>query len=232
MYLLSRTLLCTLLLSLQLAGCEQSTPEVLVEIPDKSFLGALIAQGIDANGDGQISQDEAEATSSLRIPPSGIKDLSGLESFIHLDSFSITLNPLLALDVSANSSLKYLECTSCEITELDLSQNSALETVICGRNSLEQIDLSHNPSLTKLVCNNNLFTDLDLSANTALNTMISCGNQLTSLDISKHSLLTKIGFDNMPMLTEVCVWTLPFPPPGVVTLQEFSPNVVFTTSCN
>jgi Leucine-rich repeat (LRR) protein len=113
-----------------------------------------------------------------------------------------------------------------------VSQNHSLETLICGRNSLEQLDLSGNPSLTRLVCNNNLLTHLDLWANTALSTMICCGNQLTSLDISQHTALTKIGYDNMPMLTEVCVWTLPFPPAGVVVLREFSPNVTYTTSCS
>lgn len=227
-----RLLLSTLFLVWLITGCEKSTPEVLVDIPDKSFLGALISQGVDASGDRQISVSEAEATRSLRIPPSGITDLTGLEAFIHLDSISITLNPLAAIDVSSNTSLKYLECTSCGITDLDLSQNLSLETLICGRNKLQGLDLSHNSSLTRLVCNNNLFTSLDLSANTGLILMISCGNQLTSLDISNHPLLTKIGFDNMPMLIEVCVWTLPFPPSGVILLREYSPNVVYTTSCS
>ena len=227
-----RVLLYTFLLVWLFTGCEQSTPEVLVDIPDGAFLGALIAQGVDENGDGQISVPEAEATRSLRIPPSGITDLTGMEAFIHLDSFSITLNPLAAIDVSDNTSLSYLECTSCEITDLDLSQNLSLETLICGRNMLENLDLSSNSSLSKLVCNNNLFTSLDLSNNTELTTMISCGNLLTSLDISQHSILTKIGFDNMPMLTEVCVWILPFPPPGVILLRDYSPNVIYTTSCS
>jgi Leucine-rich repeat (LRR) protein len=203
-----------------------------VEIPDQAFLDALIARGVDSNGDGQISQAEAKTIRSLSIPPSGITDLKGLEAFLHLDTFAITLNPLRFLDISANSSLQYLECTSCELSQLDLSRNSALETVICGRNRLEELDLSNNASLTKLVCNNNLFTNLDLSANTDLTTMISCGNQLTSLDISMLSSLTKVGYDNMPMLTEVCVWTLPFPPAGVFVLREYSPNVVYTISCS
>jgi len=213
-------------------GCEQTTPEVLVNIPDGAFLGVMIAQGVDGNGDGWISQEEAKATRSLLVPPSGITDLTGLEAFIHLDSFAITLNPLSHIDVSALGNLSYLECTSCNITELDVSQNHFLETLICGRNSLEALDLSGNPSLTRLVCNNNLLTDLDLSANSGLSTMISCGNQLTSLDISQLTALTTIGYDNMPMLTDVCVWTLPFPPAGVVVLREFSPNVAYTTSCS
>jgi hypothetical protein len=97
---------------------------------------------------------------------------------------------------------------------------------------LEEIDLSQNVGLTKLVCNNNLFTSLDLSANTGLTHMISCGNRLNSLDISMLTALTRVGYDNMPMLSEVCVWTLPFPPPGLAVLSEFSPNLVYTTSCS
>ena len=215
-----------------MGGCKKAPGEILVEIPDKAFRQTLLAQGVDSNGDGQISQEEAKATRSLVVPPSGITDLTGLEAFIRLDSFAITLNPLASLDISALGSLSYLECTSCEITSLDVSLNTSLETLICGRNSLEQLDLSRNASLTTLICNNNLLSHLDLSANSGLSTMICCGNQLTGLNISRHAGLTMIGYDNMPMLTEVCVWTLPFPPPGVVVLREFSPNVVYTTSCS
>ena len=143
---------------------------------------------------------EAEATGTLLIPPSAIRDLTGLEAFINLDSLSITLNPLSSMDLSGNSALRYLMCTYCELTSLDLS--------------------------------NNLLTSLDLSANTGLTKMVTCGNQLSRLDISKHSALTLIGIDNMPMLTEVCVWTLPFPPSGVTTLQGFSPNINYITTCN
>jgi Leucine-rich repeat (LRR) protein len=212
--------------------CDNSSQEILVDITDSSFLGGLIAAGVDTDGDGQISYPEAEAIRSIILPPSGITDLSGLEAFLNLDSLVITLNPLAGIDLSANSSLRYLECTGCELTELDISRNLALEVLICGRNKLPELNVSQNLSLVKLICNNNLLSELDLSANTGLVTMISCGNRLTHLDISKNAALQKIGFDNMPMLTEVCVWTLPFPPPGVTTLQDYSPNVSFTLQCS
>lgn len=35
----------------------------------------------------------------------------------------------------------------------------------------------------------------------------------------------------MSTLTDVCVWTLPFPPSGVTVNTTGSPNVVFSTSC-
>jgi hypothetical protein len=213
-------------------GCDKEAPEALVEIPDHGFMDALLGQGVDSNGDGLISMVEAEAVKTLVIPPSGITDLTGLEAFIRLDSFSITLNPLSGIDLTASTALRYLEATSCELSSLDVSHNLLLETLICGRNNLSELDVSHNQSLLTLVANNNLFTSLDLSANTRLRTMISCGNQLSSLDISRLSGLTSIGVDNMPMLTEVCVWTLPFPPEGIVVLQGFSPNIIFTTTCS
>ena len=215
-----------------MAGCDKSTPEQIVNIPDSAFLGGVIADGVDKNGDGFISYPEAEATESIRLPPSGITDLTGLEAFINLDSLTITLNPLSGIDLSGNSALKYLECTSCELSSLDLSNNLLLEELICNRNLLPEIDISPNQSLVKLVCKNNLLTKLDLSANSGLTKMVCCGNQLTRLDISMHSTLTIIGVDNMPMLTEVCVWTLPFPPEGVVVAHGYSPNIEFTTTCS
>ena len=212
--------------------CENPEEKILVDIPDRSFLQGLINAGIDTDKDGKISTLEAKATRSILIPPSGIRDLTGLEAFVNLDSFSITLNSLAGIDLSANTRLRYLKCTSCDLASLDVSSNPALEEIICGRNQLEDLDVSQNRSLLRLSCNNNLLEDLDLSENTNLVKLISCGNQLTSLDLSKNASLKIIGFDNMPMLTEVCVWTLPFPPSGVTTLQEYSPNVSFTADCS
>jgi len=228
-----RLLISTYLVILALfcSHCHTDSEE-LVHIPDSAFLDALLAQGIDVNGDGEVSSSEAESTSSLRIGPSGIRDLSGVEAFIHLDTLRITLNPLQGMDLSANTRLKFLECTHCELEELKLSANLLLQHLDCGRNQLEGLDLSANLQLTHLYCNNNLFSHLELGANPALIEMISCGNQLEKLDISANTALKKIGIDNMPMLSEVCVWTLPFPPPGVRVLMDYSPQVVFRTVCD
>lgn len=215
-----------------IGGCEKSTPATFVEIPDPGFLDALISCGVDKDGDGLISSEEAESSNSLRIPPSGISDLRGLEAFINLDSFSITLNPLQGIDLAANTSLTYLECSSCGLSSLELSRNLQLEELICNRNQLSELDISFNQSLVKLTCKNNFLTSLDLSANTGLTKMVSCGNMLTRLDISMLQNLTILGVDNMPMLTEICVWALPFPPEGVSIIMGFSPNINFITTCN
>ncbi len=141
-------------------------------------------------------------------------------------------NYLESLDISSNTMLEYLDCSGNQISAIDLSRHPSLTELYCGRNELPELDLTANTLLNRLACNNNHLTSLSLSHNTALTSMISCGNRLTSLDISANTSLVKIGIDNMPMLLEVCVWTLPFPPPGVVILMDYSPNVVFRTGCS
>lgn len=227
-----RYTLVLLAFSLLPYGCKKDKEEAVVHIPDEAFLNTLASMGVDRNGDGLISLSEAKAMESLLIPPAGIKDLTGLEAFIHLDSLTITLNPLTRIDLSSNTELRYLNITHCELGELDISANRLLETLICGRNKLTEMDLSQNQLLSTLVVNNNQLSRLDLSPVASLSTMISCGNQLSYLDISLHTGLTKIGVDNMPMLTTVCVWTLPFPPEGIVVLHGFSPNIEYTTGCS
>lgn len=225
-------ILLLLLLSALIRECERTQHEPVVEIPDQDFQNTLISRGVDTNGDGQISYEEAKVTETLVLPPSGITDLTGLEAFMNLDSLTIILNPLDGIDLSANTLLRYLDITYCELTDLDLSSNPGLEVLNCGRNGLSELDLTNNQGLHTLICNNNRLAHLDLSPVSDLVTMISCGNQLSYLDISQHTQLRKIGVDNMPMLTEVCVWTLPFPPEGVIVLQGYSPNIQYTTACN
>jgi len=82
---------------------------------------------------------------------------------------------------------------------------------------------------------------LDVSKNIALGILLCSRNQLTSLDISNNIALGANGIysfralniSQMPSLYEVCVWTMPFPPPGGVGVDTTdSPNVYFTTDCS
>jgi hypothetical protein len=57
-------------------------------------------------------------------------------------------------------------------------------------------------------------------------------NQIDRLDLSMNSSLATLNIEQMPSLTEVCVWTTPFPPDGFVLRDAGSPNVFFTTECS
>jgi len=258
--------------------CSKPSGSPEISIPDKNFLNALTELGVDHDRNGQISLQEAEAAQTIRLWPSDIHDLNGIEYFINLDTLSIIMNPISEPDLSQNKSLKYLELIGCGLTMLDLSENkelvhldcesrlamkntlttldlssnpkleflSCIENQItslnissnpqlsalhCGYNKLSSLNVSLNTNLKTLHCNNNLLTSLDVSKNTALTDMITCGNRFSGFDISNNHNLVKIGIDNMPMLQKVCVWTLPFPPAGVVVLMGFSPNILFSLEC-
>ena len=58
-------LLVLMLLSLVLTCCEKIGPDDPVFLKSRAFLSAMIEEGVDTNGDGQISYAEAEAVTKL-----------------------------------------------------------------------------------------------------------------------------------------------------------------------
>jgi len=212
-------LICyVVLVQLLVQQCKQLDPLDIVSLPDSNLLQALMEAGVDTDGDGLISETEARNTISIYLPPSGIKDLTGIGAFIKLDTLIVEVNPIVSPDLSENISLKYLTLTGCGLTvldiskninleyldcsgnigldnflvSLDLSGNPLLETLLCQGNELENLDISHNTMLQKLSCWRNHIAELDLSANVAL-TELSCKNNwISSLDLSHNIALVKM----------------------------------------
>ena len=100
---------------------------------------------------------------------------------------------LTALDLSHNTQLERLYCSSNQLSSLDVSNNTQLTRLNCGNNELSSLDVSHNTQLTQLDCYDNSFNSLDISQNTQL-TMLYCGNnELSSLDISHNTQLKELS---------------------------------------
>lgn len=198
-----------------------------VHIPDSNFRLFLTQTGADLDGDGVISLEEAEKINSMLIPPMSIESLEGIEAFSNLDTLSISINPIRSLDLRYNHKLSYLLCQHGELSELLLSPDAPLSFLDLWFNRLETLDVSSFPGLASLSCKNNFLEELDLRSNTHLIKMACCGNKLETLDLSKNTELKIIGIDNMPMLTEVRVWILPFPPEGIKIAMGYSPEIVF-----
>lgn len=227
--------------------CEkEQDPNKPVDIPDVEFLNALIEAGVDINGDGIISYGEAEKVTVINLDPpedsigrriGKISNLKGLEAFINLDTLHTCYNPIQELDVSANTELKVLVCWGNGLLHLDLSNNQKLRRVSLDGNQLTSIDVSNASQLETLWCTYNNLTSLDVSNNKNLSSLYCDCNQLTKLDISNNIQLgTKsnpaLSIGDMPALTEVCVWIMPFPPAGLEINSTGSPNVFFTTDCS
>ena len=134
-------------------------------IADTTFLNALLDQGVDKNGDGKISYEEAEAVTVLKVDQKDITFLAGIEMFVNLDTLSCEFNNLMHLDVSKNNALRYLNCRFNQLTSLDVSYNEKLESLDCSVNQLYGLDLSKNTALKVLWCGSNQLSNLDISKN-------------------------------------------------------------------
>ncbi|MEZ5049033.1 MAG: hypothetical protein R2766_05225 [Saprospiraceae bacterium] len=76
-----------LILSVLLLSTKSYTQDI-VDIPDPNFKQALIDEGVDTNGDGEIQVSEAEVVDSLSIYDFKIEDLTGIEFFCEFGKIS------------------------------------------------------------------------------------------------------------------------------------------------
>lgn len=221
-----------------------------VKIIDENFLEALTELGVDTDGDGTISFREAAEVKTLDIYYCDIFDLTGIEWFINLETLRCGNNDYTDLDVSQNTTLKYLDIGHNKLSSLDVSHNINLETLVTMYNPLGSLDISKNSALKHLYCESNQLTSLDVTNNkaldrlecsdnllTTLNTsnnpelwLLHCGNnQISTLDISNNTKIYQLAINGMQSLTRVCVWKIPFP---VEAYTTGSPNIYYTTDCS
>ncbi len=148
-----------LTLALLFINCEKKpeiTPDVVIPdddvvIPDNNFLNALIEQGVDKDGNGIISQTEAEVVTNLDVSGADIYNMTGIEAFVNLASLICQDNQLTSLDLSGCTALEGLYCSSNQLTSLDVSGCTALTDLHCSRNQLTSLDVSNNTNLTRLL---------------------------------------------------------------------------------
>lgn len=125
----------------------------------------------DANGDGKLSQAEAEAVT--KIVAGSVTDAAGIELFPNLEELELTYAMFSSIDLSKNPKLTSLNLQySDQLTAVDLSANTALKTVNLGNCNLKTVEISHLAALETLTlsANNNMET-LDISKNRNLKTL-------------------------------------------------------------
>ena len=113
--------------------------------------------------------------------------------------------------IEAFENLTFLDCRNNKLTTLDVSKCAFLECLICTENLLRSLDVSACPRLTDLFC---------------------ARNQLSRLDISGNLFLRRLDIEDMPALSEVCVWSS-FTKGSMRYIGDYgSPGVCFQTDCN
>lgn len=185
-------------------------PDVKIYIPDANFLKALIDRGIDKNGDGAISKNEANTVTVLYIIDENISDLTGIESFTNLEVLKCDRNPLKIFPIIKLNRLKHLSCQGIKFGLLVLWENPELKILECDNCQLNDIWLEGNPNLLELSCSY---------------------NNLTYIDLSNNAKLKMVRLNGMPNLGKVCVWEWPFPPTETVISTINSPNAYFSIDC-
>jgi len=182
-------------------------------------------------GDNGLNSLDVSNNTALTVLNCGRQELNSLDvsNNTALTDLWCGDNGMNSLDVSNNTMLMRLNCDNNQLTSLDVSNCINLRYLDCHSNLLTDLDVSNNYfRLMNLNCYNNQLTSLDVSNNTALADLSCGGNGLDSLDVSNNTALTNLWLLDMPSLTEVCVWTIPFPPAGVDVYTTNSPNVYFT----
>ena len=165
--------------------------------PDVAFR-KYISEQIDKDGNGQLSQSEMDAVSSIYIDPYNwenweiVSDLTGIGNFTNLSELNCSWNELKSLDLSENVNLVDLYCQNNLLTSLDLSKNTKLAVLYCSSNQLTSLDLSKNVNLVEVICHLNQLTNLNVGKNTNLKYLCCPSNYLTSLDLSANINLERV----------------------------------------
>ncbi len=132
----------------------------LSDLEDRAWAHYL-AENVDRNNDGLISQKEAALVTSIGdlsemyytgngLCSAGVTKLDGIEYFTNLKVLLCYDNTLESLDLSQNTSLRYLDCSYNYLTSLTLPATNTLQTVSAERNLLQELDVTDCPNLNSL----------------------------------------------------------------------------------
>jgi hypothetical protein len=150
------------------------------------------------------------------------------------------------IDTSGDGLISYAEAEAVTYLDLDrFSENEKisdmtgiegfvnLETLILAGNNLITLDLSENRKLVHLDISANYHLEsLDVTGNRELSYLNNYYNySMVSLDLSSNSKLDTLILVENTGLKKVCVWTLPFPPEGLVVELDENHTIDFTTDC-
>ncbi|PKH52342.1 hypothetical protein CXF68_17295 [Tenacibaculum sp. Bg11-29] len=195
-----------------------------IDFIDPVFKNHLLSLPCNANGDGEITVQEAQNVGDLRFFRVEISDLTGIEHFVNLQSLHISFSKLKNINLSQNKKINFLRIESNPLlTNINLSQNNLLEDALLNFNNLTSIDVTNNTSLKYLGLINNKIASLNVSNNKRLEGLNVSGNLLTHIDI-RNSAIKRLNFSNNPNIKKALLTDNVFSPlelnPGV-TLPTF-----------
>ena len=186
--------------------------EKVVDITTKNFPDIIfrvyVGNELDTDGDGYLSRDEISNVKNIEITYDSdealnVKSVKGIEYLTSLESLSLKyLKDMSAIDLSKNTSLKYVNIYGCDCPSVNLKNLTRLLEVEISYAPIKSIDLSSAVSLRKLNVNGCSLTSLDLTKQTELNELDANGNGgLVVKNLNKCSKLTHLELGSVGMKT-------------------------------
>lgn len=197
-----------------------------VKIQDDNFKHALITEGVDLNGDGEIQVSEAQKVTRLYVDRRHISSLVGIKSFTNLEEFGFYENQIWEVDLQGMSKLKSVYGFSTGLERLNIKGCVNLETLYVEYNKLREIDLSGKPKLRELRLQHNELSAADISGkpllvecqmnnnhisvfnpagSTAIKTLMLEANYFEALDLRQLKDLEVVDVYNNQQLTSLKV---------------------------
>lgn len=190
-----------------------------VKIQDANFKKALVDQGIDTNGDGEIQAAEAKKVTRLYVNNAEIGNLIGIKNFTSLVEFGFYENKVRMLDLEGMTSLRsvygfqnQLESINVKglinledlylqqnkIRSFDVSGSKKLKELKMDGNSLFKVDLGTLPALEKLDLNQNLINEFKTGALPSLKEINLSNNYLMAVDLTSFKKLEEARLSDNP----------------------------------
>ncbi len=194
----------------------QSGAGAKTQFEDAEFRRLVLA-ACDADGDGAISQDEADKVTELDLTYDSeseervvIKSLSGIQIFRNLKNLDCDFNALTSLDLSGMENLEYLNCSYNSLTTLNLSGCVSLKQIYANVNKLKSLELSGFDNLLFVQAYKNEFTSftvtglpelayLQIDQNSLTKLKVHDCPELGNLNCGSNSLAT-LDLKNLPKL--------------------------------
>lgn len=196
---------------------ETACADIYTYIPDDNFEAYLEMNGLgDDTPDNNFvltSRIADIGVTTLNITGEDIKDITGIEDFEYLEVLDCSNNILPSLDVTANTALAILNCSSqipyvdpddvsnnYTFSSLNIKANAALLNLNCSGNTLSSLNISGNLLLTDLDCSNNDIDVLNVSLLNNLENFYCSDNLLLSLNINNgnNAILSNFNATNNP----------------------------------
>ncbi|MVT06713.1 leucine-rich repeat domain-containing protein [Chitinophaga tropicalis] len=191
-----------------------------ISFPDENFKEALIAEGLDANNDGNIQKSEIADVKKLHVNNANISSVVGIKNFTNLENFAFLNNDLKTVDLEGMKNLKFVYGNGNQITELKLKGCTMVEVIFMDQNQLstvdltgltelrdirinvnklQRIDLSNKPKLEKVQLFRNKLIEFKANGSLELKDIDLSNNLITEVDLRLFTKLVLVDFTNNPL---------------------------------